>query len=190
MIRTKPVTCFECNGTGADQPDCWLCRGKMFISVHKARREGYSADDIEDYKGSCRCPADECRGDSCEWCDGAATVDPGLFEREVTRVLICAGLGHIPETPVRFHGGWRRSSRLLLSPAAGRYCKKQGWIGWWRSMFGDDISLTDAGRHEFDRRHPAWVAQFDCDWRPYDEDGRFADDGGASSASSQNRGAQ
>ena len=107
-----------------------------------------------------------------------------MFEREISRVLICAGLGHIPKIPVRFHGGWRRSDRLLLSPAAGRHCKKQGWIGWWRSIFGDDISLSDAGRREFEKRHLDWVTQFDSDWRPYDEDGRFADDGGRSPVTS------
>lgn len=177
----KLPVCFECNGTGASQPDCWLCKGEMFISVRKAKRNGYAVEDLEDiYRGSCRCPTYECSGNTCDWCEGDGRVDPGLFEREVTRVLICAATGRIPDIPVPYYGGWSKSDYLLLSSVAGRHCRERHWIHWSTSILGDDLSLTDAGTVEFERRHPAWLAQFDSNWMPYDSAGRWADDGGKS----------
>lgn len=173
--------CMDCDGTGASKPNCWLCGGRRFIKISKAIREGYQRHHLEGIEdGECYCPSDECRGDTCSFCEGMGTRDKDDIEIEVSRVLICALTGKLPSTPYKSDYGrvfWNESN--YLSNAAGRICEDRGWIRITRMLvFGESIDLSEAGRLEAERRLPDWMAQFDVSLAPVDDYGRWGDDGG------------
>lgn len=171
-------TCPECEGTGAYKPDCWLCKGEMLIKIKKALAEGYSESDLEDaYDGECRCPADECRGDSCELCEGDGTITVQQRDDEITRVLMYGITKVIPPRITLTHYGRVHTSDELLANFAGRVCEERGWIRWFRSMLGDEVSLTPAGEAEALSRAWEWARRHDVTLGPVDDFGRFDDDG-------------
>ena len=171
-------TCPECNGTGAYKPDCWLCAGEMIIKVEKAVAEGWSESDLEDaYDGECRCPADDCNGDSCDICEGYGKTSPQRVEDEITRVLMYGLTRSIPPSISRNHFGRVYESDDLLSNFAGRLCRERGWINWYRSVMGDEVSLTKAGEAEAEDRAWDWARRRDVTLGPIDDLGRLADDG-------------
>lgn len=171
-------TCPECEGTGAYKPDCWLCDGEMIIKIEKALAEGYSESDLEDaYDGLCRCPADECRGDSCDLCEGDGTVAVQQREDEITRVLMYGLTRTIPPRISRSHYGRIYESYDLLSNFAGAVCKERGWIRWFRSVLGDEVSLTPSGEAEARSREWGWLRRRDVTLGPVDDKGRLEDDG-------------
>lgn len=175
----EQCTCPACHGTGAYKPDCWLCEGEMIIKVEKALAEGYSEADIEDaHDGECRCPADECRGDSCELCEGSGTITVQQREDEITRVLMYGLTQTIPPRITRNHLGRIYETDDLLANFAGGVCQERGWIRWYRSILGDDLSLTPAGEIEARHREWNWLRRRDVMLGPIDDNGRWADDGG------------
>jgi hypothetical protein len=172
-------TCPECNGTGAYEPDCWCCDGEMIIPIAKALENGFSEEDLEDaYDGHCRCPSDECQGDPCDLCGGDGRVAHQTIEDEITRTLLCAKHGHIPARRRRLHYDRVAFDDALLARFAGCECKDRGWITWYRSIFGDEISLTASGEAEAEKRAVGWARGADVSLCWIDDDGRFADDGG------------
>lgn len=178
MDDIQKCTCPECDGTGAYKPDCWLCAGDMSIKVEKAVAEGYSASYLEDaYDGECRCPADDCNGDSCDLCEGDGKVSPQRVEDEITRVLMYGVTRSIPMSISRNHFGRICESDDLLSNFAGRVCRERGWIDWYCSVLGDEVSLTKAGEAEAESRSWDWARRRDVTLGPIDDMGRLADDG-------------
>lgn len=176
---SKKQPCPECDGTGAYDPDCWLCEGEMIIPIQKALDEGYSEKDLEDaYDGYCRCPADECRGDSCDLCEGDARVTQKTIDDEITRVLLCAKNGTLPARRYVLPNGRISHSDELLARFAGAECRERGWIHWFVSFMGDEISLTPAGEDEARKREIDWLRDCDVSLRYIDDVGRFEDDGG------------
>lgn len=173
--------CPECNGTGAHKPNCWLCDGDRIIKIEKALSEGYSEEYLEDaYDGECMCPADECRGDSCELCEGDGVVDRQAVEDEVTRVLLCAQSGTLPPRLHRLPYGRIVMEDALLANFAGGVCEDRGWIRWYRSILGDEISLTPAGEIEAKARSWDYARRKDTTLCPIDDLGRLDDDGAPS----------
>ncbi|WP_269581927.1 hypothetical protein [Roseibium sp. Sym1] len=177
--RQQKPTCPECNGTKAYKPDCWLCQGEMVIPIKKTIEEGYSVNDLEDaYDGQCRCPAWDCNGDPCDLCDGYGKVEPHVIEQEITRVLLCAMNGTVPPRCSSSWFGRAYESDDLLAKFAGVECRERGWIWWFVSVFGDEISLTQAGEEEARKRQVEWLRTKDVSLRHIDDIGRFEDDGG------------
>lgn len=174
------MKCEECNGTGAYKPDCWLCGGSREITIKAAIDERYSLEELELYDlHYCRCPADECHGDSCDLCEGSGKMEDWRLEHEVTRVLIMAKTDFMPDRLFRLHNGrkvW--DADALLSTFAAAICRDRGWINWFTSIFGDEIDLTEAGEQEFETRIHDWHKLHDSDNRSIDDFGRWADDGG------------
>lgn len=174
------IECLECEGTGAHMPDCWLCSGERTIKIEKALAEGYTLEDLEaaspedDY---CRCPADECQGDSCELCEGDGTMEGWRLEHEVTRVLTMAKTGLMPPRLHLYNRQIIRSDELLAN-FAGRIARDRGWIRWFCSILGDEISLTPDGEREYDARVYDWHRQQDVENCLIDIAGRWVDDGG------------
>lgn len=177
-------TCPECNGTGASKPDCWLCAGERIVKIKKALAEGFTEDDLEEaYDGECYCPADECRGDSCELCEGEGKVAPQVVEDEITRVLLYGLTRSIPPRITRNHYGRPCESDDLLANFAGGVCRENGWINWYRSILGDEVSLTPAGEAEAQSRAWGWARRRDLTLGPIDDLGRLDDDGSPASPS-------
>lgn len=177
MTATR-CSCPECNGTGAYDPDCWLCEGERIVKVEKALAEGYAESDLDDaYDGECCCPADDCRGDSCALCGGDGTITPEQREDEITRVLIYGLTKTIPPRITRNHYGRPCESDDLLALFAGRECRERRWIDWYCSILGDEVSLTPAGKAEAESRAWAWARRRDVTLGPVDDFGRLADDG-------------
>jgi hypothetical protein len=186
MKTRKPskgyVLCGDCRGTGAEQYDCWLCKGRRDIRATLAYRHGFRKADLEDLEddGYCDCPA--CGGHSCYWCGGDGEVAADIPEQQETRVLIFGLTQSIPPMRVRewWNGGRvRMDDDALLSRAAAASCREKGWTHWFCSVFGDEIYLTDAGKAEAERRHVDFLASFDANNAALDADGRYDDDGGA-----------
>lgn len=179
MAANDMIKCLECNGTGAYKPDCYLCEGSMEIPVKLALEEGWNLDELEVYEGEdiCRCPSEDCHGDSCQICEGSGEMDGWRTEHEVTRVLITAKSGHIP---LRLYRGYWGSTwnDERLSSFAGELCHERNWITWFRSILGDEISLTPAGEAEYSARIFDWHRQHDVTKCQIDIGGRWADDGG------------
>ncbi|MBO6755727.1 MAG: hypothetical protein JJ902_05340 [Roseibium sp.] len=175
------MACPECDGTGAYKPDCWLCEGEMIIPVQKALDEGFAEDDLEDaYDGYCRCPSYECHGDSCDLCEGEGRVTQRTIDDEITRVLLCAMDGIVPARRYVLASGRISHSDELLARFAGVECRKRGWISWFVSIMGDEISLTPDGEVEARKRQIEWLREGDVSLRYIDDVGRFEDDGGPS----------
>lgn len=163
----KKVACMECDGTGAYKPDCWLCEGEMEVPISEALENGYALGDLETYPDEdvCRCPAYECRGDTCGICEGSGEMEDWRLEHEVTRVLIMAKTDVMPPR-LRLYNRRIIRSDDLLAVFAGRVAKERGWIWWFCSIFGDEISLTPDGEREriraidagtpFSAPMPAW----------------------------------
>lgn len=173
------INCPECDGTGAYAPSCWLCEGTRDVKIERAIAEGYDIDDLEVYDdGYCRCPAYECRGDSCDLCEGDGKVDPRVPEDEITRVLVFGLADFIPPRRYRLHNGRTVDHDELLARFAAAECRERGWLHWFVSVFGDELSLTPEGEAEAGRRYPDWVKGRDVHHAPIDALGRWADDGG------------
>lgn len=178
----KLMQCPDCDGTGAKEPDCWLCRGKREVSIRRAMKEGWTRNDLKDSvidRYWCICPRDECRGEECHLCEGSGKIEPSTLDVEETRVLICAKTDDIPPR-YSFHAGrWMTlDHRSLLSISAARRCRDKGWITWFCTVFGDELDLTEVGEQEAERRLVEWSAAHDSRRQPYDEWARWADDGG------------
>lgn len=177
-ISAPDCTCPECEGTGAYKPDCWLCEGQMIIKIETALAQGYSESDLEEaYDGYCSCPSYECRGDSCELCEGDGKITVQEREDEITRVLMYGLTKSIPPRITRNHYGRPCESDELLSSFAGGVCRERGWISWFCSILGDEVSLTPAGELEAQSRAWAWARRRDLTLGPVDDLGRLDDDG-------------
>lgn len=171
-------TCPECNGTGAYKSDCWLCAGERIIKVEKALAEGFSEGDLEEvYDGECDCPADECWGDSCVLCEGYGRISERERDDEITRVLIYGLTQSLPPRLSRNAYGRVVEGDELLARFAGGECREKGWVRWYGSILGDELSLTPAGKAEADSRAWGWARRRDVTLGPVDDFGRLDDDG-------------
>lgn len=180
LRRSRITKCAECRGTGAEEPDCELCRGGMFVSIRKAIRHGWRREDLEDAgEGDCLCP--QCDGDLCDQCMGDGTVGLGVNEQQETRVLIFGLVGSIPPVRWRDPYGRAREHDALLVSSAGRAVRDKGWISWFTSIFGDEVRLTPAGKVEALTRLFDWTRLRDVTLGPVDDFGRWGDDGGRAS---------
>lgn len=131
------VTCLECRGTGAEKPDCWLCRGNLTISTRKARRNGFDKDrliGLEPTDSLCYCPA--CDASTCLACDGDGKVPPAWEDQERDRILICAAADHNEIPPRYTRYGADNDALLCLSVANGMRD-----IGVSRSLLSDCLHL-------------------------------------------------
>ncbi|MFC5358193.1 hypothetical protein [Azospirillum himalayense] len=135
------MDCPTCNGTGADKPDCWLCKGDRRIKAHAAYRHGYKKADLEDLEndGWCDCPA--CHGESCRTCEGNGTVHADYLWREAQRVLLsedARNTGPFPEmrwSGDRWYPGFIDED-ALLSLAAMDWLRLMNWSsGLYSNMF-------------------------------------------------------
>lgn len=178
------MKCFECAGTGAACPDCWLCEGHMTVHWRRAVRQGWMKGDLDLDAGSdyVTCPRDECRGDYCDVCRGDGIVGRGLFQVEVTRVLVFGLKQRLPPVVERFTYPNPRTlpalvaklkprdrflyacqaprivdRERLLSAQAARYCMERRWGNRLNSIFGHEFYLTPAGEAEAERRYPHWL---------------------------------
>lgn len=202
------MKCFECNGTGARDPDCWVCRGQMAVKWRRVVRLGWKKewlDGLDPGADYCRCPREGCHGDECAFCGGAGKAHPGDFQREVTRVLVYGLTQHMPPALERVtlpngRSVVREDEERCLSAAAARHVNEKGW-GWrLNSMLGHEFYLRPNGEAEAKRRYPAWLnwlseTSFDhwLAWMSHDDRGwwrepepldpivaaRWVDDGGA-----------
>ena len=175
----KMIPCPDCDGTGARNPNCWVCKGMRSPRWRRCVALGFPKTDLDEIEddGYCRCPSMECHGDSCDLCMGDGQVSSDVPETEVTRVLIF-GLTQVLPNRYRLssYGRWLHDDGYL-STSAGAECQKRGWITRHNSIFGHEVYLTDAGRIEAERRIGGWHALHDCTLRHIDDDGRMADDG-------------
>lgn len=149
------IDCPECNGTGADDPDCWLCEGYMSVKTRKAVKAGFDKEDLDDEgDGYCRCPA--CGGDSCEACSGDGRQPADYMRREMARVLLTASehIGCSDLFPdIRWTGGgpdWYFGgiidvdSRLSRTAHGKLYELRMSW-GLSSSVFSDHVHISDDG---------------------------------------------
>ncbi len=142
------INCPECDGTGAEKPDCWLCKGELTIKVQKAYRHGYKKDDLENLEddGYCDCPA--CDGETCHTCEGGGKVRADYLWREAQRVLLTATKDCRTLFPDM---EWIREVGIidadkLLSPAAHGWLYDLGYsFGRFNNMFSDFILLSEEG---------------------------------------------
>lgn len=142
------VICPDCDGTGAEKDDCWLCKGQMSIHWRRAIRERYKFGDLEFFDDDyVRCPS--CNGYTCDHCEGDGRVLASVVEQERDRALVMAvdDRREFPPFLYRFHGG---GTKLLtdrrLSRAAVVGLRKNGMVHWYvNAVFGDEISLTTKG---------------------------------------------
>lgn len=142
------MDCPECNGTGAEDPDCWLCKGDRTIRVHRAYRNGYKKADLENVEddGLCDCPA--CDGHTCGTCEGDGTVLTDYLWREAQRVLLSALQGCKEPFP-RIEWSERGGSvdvDALLSPAGHAWLYDLGLsYGRIGNMFSEWVNLSREG---------------------------------------------
>lgn len=180
MKNSNLTKCLQCEGTGAYNPTCWLCEGELYVSVTHAKDAGYTLD-ISDNGKDCRCPADGCYGDCCEVCEGTGMVEQRVLDDEVTRVLMYGLSQKIPPRLYRFNHRTLVEYGELLSDFAGAICRENKWINHHRSIFGDNVHLTDAGEIEAKNRVHGWHKSMDADTSKIDTFGCWADDGGLQS---------
>lgn len=146
MFEPTHVTCPDCNGTGAEKPDCWLCQGRMEVHWRRAIRNGWTKKELEsrmqddDYA---ICPS--CDGYTCDHCEGDGKVPASVVEQERDRALIFA----LTQTfPPFLHPGPRGGILVkdrLLSRAAVCTIRDERLANWFCSMLGDEVYLNDAG---------------------------------------------
>lgn len=150
-LRPSFAECADCDGTGAEKPDCYLCKGMRSIKVRRAYAFGWRKGDLRDIEddGHCECP--HCEGHSCGYCEGDGQRPLAEMRQEVARVLHYARRGrNLPPLRVIDHRGnpkWDHDA--YLSKAATRACRNAGLISWFCSAFGDELSLTPAGERLF-----------------------------------------
>jgi hypothetical protein len=181
MRERRTIDCPDCRGTGAMNPDCWVCKGARTIRWRRAVALGWSKGDLCNLDPTdpyCDCPSDQCQGDECGLCGGDGIVRIDVPEIEITRALIFLSTGAIPPRYERAESGRLHvDTEALLSVSAARICEERGW-GWrLNSIFGHEFHARDAGLEEAARRMPAWVCAHDSDNRSIDWHGRLADDG-------------
>lgn len=181
-MARKP-RCFECAGTGAACPDCWLCEGHMSVHWRRAVNQGWAKGDLDlDGSDYATCPRDECRGDTCDVCGGDGVVERGQFQIEVTRVLVFGLTQRLPpvierfsypdprtfarayaalDAPGRFDYANSRPRIIdrgrLLSGHAASYCMEKRWGNRLNSMLGHEFYLTPKGNAEAARRYEHWL---------------------------------
>ena len=171
--------CPECQGTGAYMPDCWLCKGSRDVLMSEALEEGYVEEDLDFIDdGYVVCPVYGCHGEICSLCHGDGEVLEYEIDHEITRVLVYGLEERLPPR-ITNHYGRRYHTYDFLARFAGKYCRDKGWIYWFVSVFGDEISLTKEGMAEAKARRWGWYAGLDSTTCPYDDAGRWCDDGGA-----------
>lgn len=140
------MDCPECSGTGAEVPDCWLCKGDRTIRPAKAYRNGYKKADLEIEDGWCECPA--CHGYTCETCEGGGTVSTDYLWREAQRVLLSA-LRDCKEPFPRIEWSERGGTvdvDALLSPAGHAWLYDLGLsYGRISNMFSEWVNLSREG---------------------------------------------
>ena len=151
-MKITATKCSECKGTGSSEPECRTCKGERWITAKRAYRHGWRKADLIEMSmdGWCECP--ECYDDArtCMFCNGNGNGDPFIDNQQQMRVLVCALNGTIPlvfRTEVR--GDFIQDGDMfLLSRQATRQCRDDGFIYWFSSPFGDQISLSDKGKLE------------------------------------------
>lgn len=147
------VACEECNGTGAEVPDCTLCRGMRTIHANRAYAAGYKRDDLEDYDQwdrFCLCP--RCDGDVCGQCQGDGSIERIVAKQEFDRLLIFAKTQRLPPLlRKKRRGRMYIEYSALLSRSAAVRAREKHLIHWFCSVFGDEISLTPKGKIEAER---------------------------------------
>ena len=166
--KRPTVRCDDCEGTGAQHPDCWLCEGELYVPAAKARAEGYGQADLTFAdENDVHCPS--CDGDSCACCEGMGSVDAELPAQQEDRALICA-MTRDNRIPPLFYfdhlGRVGRDDDALLSPSAASRLSARGQFYHLQVLaFGDEISLQGDGHTEAKaawRRHrerwKRWIA--------------------------------
>lgn len=162
MTNPKPsekptqIECPECDGTGADKPDCYCCKGRRTIHWRAAIRHGFKKRDMQNLEddGIGDCPS--CEADQCQACEGSGAVPGNYMQRERERILLTALNDRriFPRIIVDTFVPYRKRTPVtrvyvdhdaFLSNAAGEVCRRAGEINWFRTIFGDEISLSNRG---------------------------------------------
>ena len=115
------VECLECGGTGAKVPDCHICKGYRSLSLKSLHARGWKNDDLEGLQGDgmAECPAWDCQGAACSFCEGEGKVPRHEAAQQARRVLIYAKYGKLPPVcSVDWRGCRRRDHHQYLSAKA------------------------------------------------------------------------
>lgn len=173
IVTPGLVRCTDCDGSGASEPGCELCRGERHVAVADAEAAGYDRADglvseaYGDAPSTMTCP--ECGGCLCGRCDGSGEIEADALAQESDRVLVCALAGgrRIPAVLYRDRGGrMQRDDGALLCEDSGGSLHRNGLIRWTATPFTDRLNLTPTGqaaakaawrRHR--QRQRAWIAQ-------------------------------
>lgn len=120
-------------------------------------RHGFKKSDMQNLEddGIGDCPS--CQGEECQSCEGSGAVPENYMQRERERILLTAlNDGRIfPRIAVDTFVPYRKRTPITrihvdheayLSNAAGDVCRRAGEIHWFRTIFGDEISLTNLGK--------------------------------------------
>src|SRR5574340_1203999 len=147
---TKMIPCPDCDGTGAMNPNCRVCKGMRSPHWRRCVALGFAKADLEEIEddGYCRCPSWDCHGDSCDLCMGDGQVSADTPELEITRVLVFGPTQALPQRYWRSPYGRWLDRDGYLSTSAGSECQKRGWITRINSVYGHQVYLTNAGRIE------------------------------------------
>jgi hypothetical protein len=117
------VSCRECRGTGAQDPDCEICHGSRDVKLKRLYALGWKKGDLEDVDesdGYARCPSYDCNGDTCEFCQGDGRVAFHEQIQQERRALIFARYQRMPPLcTVSYWGRRQREHQLLSAEAAG-----------------------------------------------------------------------
>lgn len=137
------VSCLDCRGTGAADPDCDLCHGERTVRLKALHAKGWSNDQLEEIgdDGWATCPRYGCEGDTCPFCEGEGQVPRYQAQQQARRVLIYAKYGKIPPVCEIGWGGRRRRNRdqYLSLAAAEPYLDNHSMMRS-RSILSDSLS--------------------------------------------------
>lgn len=154
--KSSKLRCVECEGTGSSKPDCWMCKGDRSVSLKKAYRHGYKKVDLPevyDDDGYCGCPVCDWDAHSCIFCGGDGEVDAFVAEQQRNRVLVfglqSSWRARIPPTfevdDIGMLAIFRDASEYMSAEAVS-VLRTEGLVQWLRSMLGDEVYLTPAGK--------------------------------------------
>jgi hypothetical protein len=146
MMIHDTVKCRECNGTGAQCPDCETCHGERDVKVKRLYALGWKKGDLIDIDddGYARCPSYGCEGDTCGFCEGEGEVPFHESIQQERRALIYAKYQRFaPLCTIDYYGRRRRERQLLSIEAAAPLLESHKAFRSTALCFGDSFYLMN-----------------------------------------------